>query len=407
MGSVGSAREAMIVVRRLPPRGRARPADGLHRFPALSWLVPRVFVLNAAAIAFEPVRHQPMKITIQANSGEFSFECEASERILYAGLGQGLRLPYECATGTCGTCRGRVVEGSALVEWDEAPGYAKLRRAKGDVLMCQARPTGDCILRVPANLAPADRSRPTLPRHRQGRIARVRRLVPDVIEIDVALSQPITFDAGQFVVLEVAGVRGGRAYSMVNFRHDSERLTFVVKQKPGGRLSDWLFASDVTGAELDLFGPLGAATFRPAEGRNILCIAGGSGIAGMLAMLEHARHEHYFREHHGHVFFGVRSLADGFYLQELADHVAAAAGKLRVTLALSHAPAPRQAHPEWPNIGLATGMVTDVMSREMAGRYDGMVSFIAGPTPMVDAALRHLIRVARQPAAFVRYDKYT
>jgi toluene monooxygenase electron transfer component len=348
-----------------------------------------------------------MKITIQANSGDFSFECEASQRILYAGLGQGVRLPYECATGTCGTCRGRVVAGSALVEWDEAPGYAKLKRAKGDVLMCQARPTGDCILRVPANLAPADPLRPTLPRHRQGRIARVERLVRDVLEIDIALSQPITFDAGQFVVFEVPGVRGGRAYSMVNFCRDSERLTFVVKQKPGGRLSDWLFGNDVTGAELDLFGPLGAATFRPAEGRNILCIAGGSGIAGMLAILEHARREDYFREHHGHVFFGVRGLADGFYLRELADHVAAAAGKLRVTLALSHAPAPSHAHPQWPNIGLATGMVTDVVSREMAGRYDGTVSFIAGPPPMVDEALRLLIRVARQPAAFVRYDKYT
>ena len=348
-----------------------------------------------------------MKITIQANSGEFSFECEASERILYAGLGQGLRLPYECATGTCGTCRGRVVEGSALVEWDEAPGYAKLKRAKGDVLMCQARPGGDCILRVPANLSPADPSSATLPRHRQGRIARAHRLVPDVIEIDVALSRPITFDAGQFVVLEVPGVRGGRAYSMVNYHRDSERVTLVIKQKPGGGFSDWLFGSDVVGAKIDLFGPLGAATFRPAEGRGILCIAGGSGIAGMLAILEHARCENYFREHEGHVYFGVRGLTDGFYLRELASHIAAAGGKLRVTLALSHEPAPSQVHPQFPDIRLATGMVTDVVSREMAGRYDGTVSFIAGPTPMVDEALRLLLRVARQPAAFVRYDKYT
>ena len=53
------------------------------------------------------------------------------------------------------------------------------------------------------------------------------------------------------------------------------------------------------------------------------------------------------------------------------------------------------------------GMVTDVMTQAMGGRYDGTVSFIAGPTPMVDEALRILIRVARQPATFVRYDKYT
>jgi toluene monooxygenase electron transfer component len=231
--------------------------------------------------------------------------------------------------------------------------------------------------------------------------------VHDVIEIEVALSQPIAFDAGQFVVLEVPAVRGGRASSMVNYSPCSERLRFVVKQKPGGGLSDWLFGSDVTGTDLDLFGPLGAATFRPAEGRNILCIAGGSGIAGMLAILEHARRETYFQGHAGHVFFGVRGLGDGFYLAELAEHIAAASGKLHVTLALSHEPAPSHVHPQFPSIGLATGMVTDVMSRAMAGRYDGAVSFIAGPPPMVDEALRLLIRVARQPASFVRYDKYT
>ena len=347
-----------------------------------------------------------MKITVQANSGEFSFDCEASERILYAGLTQGLRLPYECATGTCGTCRGRVVSGSTLVEWDEAPGFARLKRAKGDVLMCQARPTSDCVVRVPANLA-ADPASPTLPLHRLGRIEKARRLVSDVVELDIALARPVTFDAGQFVVLEAPAIRGGRAYSMVNFRRDSERLTFVIKQKPGGRFCDWLFGSDVEGEELDLFGPLGAATFRPAEGRNILCIAGGSGIAGTLSILEHARSESYFRDHAGHVFFGVRSLADGFYLQELSDYVAAANGKLHVTLAVSHEQAQGANHPQFPHIRLASGMVTDVMTREMAGRYDGTVSFIAGPTLMVDEALRILIKVARQPAAFVRYDKYT
>ena len=85
-----------------------------------------------------------MKITVDCNSGTFEFDCAPTERVLYAGLAQGLALPYECATGTCGTCRGRIVAGTAHVEWDEAPGFAKLRRDKGDILMCQARPTADC-----------------------------------------------------------------------------------------------------------------------------------------------------------------------------------------------------------------------------------------------------------------------
>ena len=346
-----------------------------------------------------------MKITVQANSGEFSFDCDADERMLYAGLSQGLRLPYECATGTCGTCRGRVVQGSTLVEWNEAPGFARLKRAKGDVLMCQARPTTDCVIRVPANLA-ADPDSPTKPAHRTGRIEQARKLNHEVIDFSLALPSPMTFEAGQFVVIETSGIQGGRAYSMVNFTPDSDRLTLVVKQKPGGCFSNWLFESDVNGSEVRVFGPLGRATFHPEEGRNILCIAGGSGLAGMLSILERAKREDYFRDHEGHVFFGVRTLADGFYLQELSDYAAAGHGKLQITLALSHERAQGAFHPQFPHLRLANGMVTEAMAQAMAGHYDNLVSFVAGPTPMVDEALRLLIKEARQPSLYVRYDKF-
>ena len=47
-----------------------------------------------------------------------------------------------------------------------------------------------------------------------------------------------------------------------------------------------------------------------------------------------------------------------------------------------------------------------VAAREMAGRYDNMVGFVAGPPPMVDGALRMLIMEARLPAEFIRYDKF-
>ena len=47
-----------------------------------------------------------MKITVETNSGVFDFDCRRPTSSFYAGLARGLTLPYECATGTCGTCRG-------------------------------------------------------------------------------------------------------------------------------------------------------------------------------------------------------------------------------------------------------------------------------------------------------------
>ena len=137
-----------------------------------------------------------------------------------------------------------------------------------------------------------------------------------------------------------------------------------------------------------------------------MCIAGGSGIAGMMSILDRAVREGYFRERSGHVFFGVRTLADAFYLEELAGYVAAAGGRLKVTLALSHEPVAGEVHPQFPAIRLAGGMVGEAAARAMAGRYANTVAFIAGPPVMVDSVLRHLLHEARLPRAFVRYDKF-
>jgi toluene monooxygenase electron transfer component len=346
-----------------------------------------------------------MKISVETNSGAFDFECGATDRLLYAGLAQGLALPYECATGTCGTCRGRILQGSVRVDWEQAPGFAKLKRDKGDVLMCQARPGSDCVVRVPAKVV-ARRDCDTLPRHRLGRIDTLRHLTRDVVHFELALSHPMTFEAGQFVVLETPDIIGGRAYSMVNFGRAVDRLVLVIKQKTGGAFSDWLFQSGPTDITVKVFGPLGRATFRPEEGRNILCIAGGSGIAGMLSIIERAISEDYFRDHTGHIYFGVRTLDDGFYLDELSHYVGQSQGRLEVTLALSHERAPSDKHPQVPRIRLMNGMVTDAAREAMSGRCDNMVGFIAGPPIMVDAALRMLIREVRLPPQFVRYDKF-
>ncbi|MGA8949958.1 MAG: 2Fe-2S iron-sulfur cluster-binding protein, partial [Xanthobacteraceae bacterium] len=81
-----------------------------------------------------------MKIAVEHKGGELSFDCGEREAILYAGLRQGVNLPFECATGTCGTCRARIMSGEVEVRWKEAPGGARLKPLKGDILMCQSWP---------------------------------------------------------------------------------------------------------------------------------------------------------------------------------------------------------------------------------------------------------------------------
>ena len=130
------------------------------------------------------------KIALQSKSGVATFECSPGERLLFAGLAQGLSLPYECATGTCGTCRGRVMEGNYETAWLEAPGAAKLKRERGDVLLCQTHPGSDCVVRVAANVAQITAG--ALPMRRSGRVEVARLLTPDVMHVEIELSVPMT-----------------------------------------------------------------------------------------------------------------------------------------------------------------------------------------------------------------------
>ena len=116
-------------------------------------------------------------VDVETKVARFSFPCGPDETILAAGLAAGYALPYECATGTCATCHGRVMAGAVEPGWAEAPGYFKLRIDKGDVLMCQARPSTDCSLRVRSSvLQPEAPVAASL--RRKGRIEAIERLDP-------------------------------------------------------------------------------------------------------------------------------------------------------------------------------------------------------------------------------------
>lgn len=344
-----------------------------------------------------------MKISVQSKSGEHSFDCGEHETILHAGLRKGLTLPYECATGTCGTCRARVVSGDYEMLWKEAPGGKRLKPEKGDILMCQTRALSDCSLMVPAEISISQTGRPA---KRSGVIRNIKPLTKDVAHFDLHLSEPMQFEAGQFIVIETDDLQGGRAYSMVNFDPSpSDRVQLVLKQKAGGQFSAWLFGERKADEAVTVFGPLGRAVFRPVEDKDIICIAGGSGIAGMMSILDHAVSADYFRAHKGFVFFGVRTHQDTFYLAPLADFVARSHGNLEVTIALSHEESVSEVHEHYPNLKLATGMVHEVAKAALGDKAENAIAYIAGPPPMVDGAIRTLLS-SGVPVGSIRYDKF-
>jgi toluene monooxygenase electron transfer component len=344
-----------------------------------------------------------VRIAVSARNDSRTFECEPGERILHAGLRAGVGLPYECATGTCGTCKARLVSGSAESEWAAAPGRRYLKSA-ADILMCQCVAEDDCALEIGVPLKPPEAP---APRGRAGVVRECRALTHDVMAIDVDLDEPLDFEAGQFALVTVPGIAGARAYSMVNFDRGAERLAFVVKRKPGGGVSEWLFGGAVEGTRLGLFAPLGHATFHPGLPRHLLCVAGGSGIAGMMSILARASQAGHFAARDGHVFFGIRTARDAFFLGELEALRARHGERLAVTVALSDEEVPASLAAAHPGLAFARGLVHAVAGERMQGRFADLRAYVAGPPPMVEASLRLLLREARLPPADIRYDKFS
>ena len=326
----------------------------------------------------------PATITL-APSGR-TFACGPGETILRAGLAAGLALPYECASGSCGSCKGRLLDGDVAHIWPDATGLTERDRRKGGrVLCCQALPQGDCTVQVRVPEAAADEPAPAPV---AAAVEALDRLVPGVLHIVCRPERPVPFLPGQFVLLQVPGGQR-RAFSMANI--DAETLVFIVKEKPGGHASRYLFEALATGDRVSLEGPYGRAYLRTPTERPIVCVAGGSGLAPMLSVARAAiaRPE----TDPVHLFFGVNSAAELFMADEM-EALAARHERLSLTLAV------RDGAP-----GAATGLVGDVALAALEG-LAGCDFYMAGPPGLIDALLRPVMRSGRVEPERIFFDRF-
>ncbi|HZS83227.1 MAG TPA: 2Fe-2S iron-sulfur cluster binding domain-containing protein [Stellaceae bacterium] len=347
-----------------------------------------------------------MQIEVKTKKGAIAYPAQPQEPLLYAALRAGVALPYECATGTCGTCKARRLSGVVINDWSEAPGRQFLKPERDEVLMCQTRALSDCAFEVPGNadLAVAPQPRPSFG---EARIERIERLTADVAALHLSLARPIEFVAGQFAVLRAPQIAGFRAYSMVNYARPTTAIEFVIKRKPEGKFTDWLFSQAAPGDLLEWFGPVGKAVFDPHEQRTILAIAGGSGIASIVSILEAGCAVGHFDAFAASIFFGVRTNSDIFYLDRLNGFAAQFPERLKVTVVLSHDRPSEELRRRYPLIGFESGFPHEIAARDLAGDFAGRVAYLAGPPILVDVAIRMLVTQARLPARDIRYDKFS
>jgi toluene monooxygenase electron transfer component len=245
---------------------------------------------------------------IRLAGSDTTFACGADDSVLRAAQRAGLGFPYECNVGSCGNCKFELVEGELDTAWAEAPGWTDKDRQRKRHLGCQSRPLSDCVIKLRLNerYAPLHR-----PQRVQAVLAGRSAITHDISEFRFALVDAQTFEPGQYALVSLPGVASPRAYSMSNTALDDGGRTwhFQVRQVPGGAGSAALFGLQA-GAQVDIDGPYGMAWLRRDSPRDILCLAGGSGLAPMISIVRGAVAEQRLAGRRLHFLYGGRTAAD-------------------------------------------------------------------------------------------------
>lgn len=330
-------------------------------------------------------------IALQFEDGVTRFiTCNDNEKLADAAYRQKVNIPLDCRDGACGTCRGWCESGQydmppesyiedALEEKDAAAGY---------VLACQMRPTSDCVVRIPATSSACKAGAAAM----GGTIAAVEHLSASTIGFSVALDDPDALDflPGQYVKVGVPGTSESRSYSF-SCAPGAQVASFVVRNVPGGLMSGYLTGQAAPGQPVSFSGPFGSFYLRPVQ-RPLLLLAGGTGIAPFLSMLDVLGTKGFSQP--VRLVYAVTNDHDLVALDQL-DRLAAAHPLFEYVTCVA---APESTH---PRKGYATAHV------EPAWMNGGDVDlYLCGPVPMVDAVRAWLEGTGVQPANFY-FEKFS
>ncbi|MCU0767080.1 MAG: CDP-6-deoxy-delta-3,4-glucoseen reductase [Gammaproteobacteria bacterium] len=306
--------------------------------------------------------------TVHAEPSGHQFEVQPGESILSAALRQGVALPYGCRNGQCGSCNATLLSGS--VDYPEGLPPA-LEGAPADACTCcRAVPRTDLRLRVREVERVADIEVRLLP----CRVQRIEPLAHDVVRLWLKLPEGdrLQFLAGQYLEFVLPDGRQ-RAFSIANAPHDDALLELHVRHVPGGGFTGFVFDQLKEKAILRIRAPLGTFVLREASARPILFVAGGTGLAPVKGMIEHALHVGLSRPMT--LYWGVRSRRD-LYLPELPRAWERARPDFRYVPVLS------EPDPDWTG---RTGFVHAAVVADHPA-LDPFEVYMAGPPPMVAAA---------------------
>lgn len=323
-------------------------------------------------------------------------EVKAGENLLQAALSQGLAFPHNCRVGSCGECRCKLVKGKIKPLSDFSYVLDGNEIKSGMILACQTSLRSDVEIEVKFDTPPKALSQP---KTIEGIISSVKLLTHDIQEVSIKLNEPIPgYLAGQYAELSIPGrIEKPRSYSFAT-APDNEipgSVKFYIRHVPDGEFTSWLHGESRESHAVKVTGPYGSFWLRESDA-PIICIAGGSGMAPIKALLEQLSSQGFNRR--VDYLFGARTQADLYCIDDMKKIKQQGNGHFNFIPVLSREPEGS----DWEGL---RGNITDFILPSVSADTRNSQAYLCGPPGMIDSSIETLISAGVQKEN-IFYDKF-
>lgn len=297
-------------------------------------------------------------------------------------------IPSACGgKGTCGYCKLKVVEGGGTALPTEALMLTRSEIREQYRLACQLKVKENLQVEIPPEYLEIQEY--------EGMFSLSEQITEDIKRVRMQLITPetISYKPGQYVQVRIPTDDGFdfRAYSMSSNPDEQNEIELNIKLIPAGIGSSYLHAKQV-GDPVEFSGPYGDFYLKTHSDREIICVAGGVGLAPLKSIVAYWVSHNLSRPIY--LFYGARSLKD------LYDHDYFT-GIAEIKPQFHYFPALSDPAPDWDG---TTGFIHTVLDRELITGIHGE-AYLCGPPIMIDAVMA-VLESKGIPKESILYDKF-
>jgi CDP-4-dehydro-6-deoxyglucose reductase len=213
------------------------------------------------------------------------FAAEKNETILEAALRSGIALNYNCNTGTCGGCGGRIKSGLVGETQQHDFHFSDTLKEQGHVLLCVTAAQSDLEIEVKEAGGIEDIPLQRIPT----KVELMEQIQDDtlILHLRTPRTQTLRFLAGQHLRLAIADMPP-RNKSLASCPCNAMHLQFQIRRVPGDPFSEYVFTQLKISQTVMVEGPWGNFSLDENSKRPIIFVAYETGFASIKSIIEHA-----------------------------------------------------------------------------------------------------------------------